>query len=237
MSTCQREGHEKKAFTCGLFHSQGDLRFCLRNLAAMALRTDYTGCIHGWLVSAIFCIFSVALKVLGFFNSQCWWKSSWKRTQWDWTRWLTVFISSGKLKQLLLPISSTCTAAPLHAWVCECHSSRVCCDSRASAQVKQKLNWVKSAEPLHPRNFPSDLEKQIEMLFMTDSNFTLRCPVAAAAIKFHAPALGLTGCDLVWSTTAQAWASRQLTRGCCELMLMVTLKPWSDRGFTTLEEH
>lgn len=44
MSSCQREGHEKKAFTCSVFHHQGDLRFCLINLAVITPKSDYAGC-------------------------------------------------------------------------------------------------------------------------------------------------------------------------------------------------
>lgn len=109
---------------------------------------------NGWRVSGIFFTISAALE--GFFYVHHWWKSGWIWTQWE-TQWIRVFISRRKLRQLLLLVRSTCTAASIHAWVCECHSSRVCCDSRASAQVKRKLNWLNSVGELRasPSTEPS----------------------------------------------------------------------------------
>lgn len=78
------------------------------------------------------------------FYVQCWWKSGWKPAHRK-TQWLIV---CQQRKTQTAPFTRHIHVhGPLH-FPRERHSSRVRWGSRVSAQVKQKLNWLKSVAEL-----------------------------------------------------------------------------------------
>lgn len=137
MSSCQREGHEKKAFTCSVFHHQGDLRFCLINLHHAEERLRRLQ--NGWLASGIFFFF--------FDGSQVENEQNEKRSDYQ---CLSAVENSS--------FNSSDPCAPPHHFTREHHFPRMFCTDSIDWSVLQ--NW----EPVNPWALPPNLEIQMEIV-------------------------------------------------------------------------